>query len=197
MMDWTKLLFLFGVSAGVICAIGIVIDLLVPSFNVWPHTEWRFIGVIGMILWEAFYIATLVVWGLNLPAVSDFSAYTWVGSIFFIGGLAFFIWALVTLKLHVSLGVKGDLITHGPYALCRNPQSTGLVVQMIGAVLMNLSVDIIILATIHIVVLALTVIKEERWLAEQYGEKYASYKEYVPNRLVPDISRLASQGDAE
>lgn len=183
----TLLIFNIGLFIGFILAIGLVIDILIPTFDLWPHTDWGFLGVLEAILWVAFYAATLATWVLGLPPFTEFSALTWLGLILFILGTAFLIWAMVTLKIHVSLGVKGELVISGPYRLCRNPQTTGLFVQLLGALLMTFSPFLALLASVQVAVLVLAVVKEERWLEEQYGEDYREYQEQVPRRFMLDI----------
>lgn len=190
-MDWNLILFIIAFSAGAICTIAVIIDLLFPSFNVWPHAEGDLVGlIISLFLWGSFYFATLALWVSILPQLHGVTTLTWLGLFLFLGGTVFLIWSMVVLKIHVSLGVKREFITHGPYNLCRNPQTTGLIVQLIGAVLISLSNFMIILAALHVLLLILAIIKEERWLTEQYGEVYGAYKKSTPNRLVPDIGKL-------
>ena len=64
--------------------------------------------LVESIVWSLFYLSTLVVWGLGLPAPADFTAVTWLGVIPFLGGSAFLIWALVTHRTQVSMGVKAS-----------------------------------------------------------------------------------------
>lgn len=193
-MDWNFLFFIISLSCGIICLIALVIDFLTPSFKVWPHKDGDTLGlIISLLLWGLFYFATLGLWIHNLFSLPGFTPLTWLGLFLFVGGSAFVIWAMIVLRIHVSLGVKGEQITHGPYRLCRNPQTTGLMIQLIGAVVMSLSIYMIILAVLHYAVLILAVIIEEPWLADQYGQKYEAYKDATPNRFVPHIGKLFSK----
>ena len=103
----------------------------------------------------------------------------------FISGGVFFFWSFLTLGLRESFGLEGEFCSQGPYSLCRNPQTTGLIVKFLGTVLLTYSVLMAVLVVIHIFLLLFAVMAEESWLQKQYSEQYSKYKQKVPNRFLP------------
>ena len=90
-------------------------------------------------------------------------------------GLFLFLWALKTLSLKTSLGLKGKLITNGPYKYSRNPQYLGFNVFLLGAVLFFNSYFVVITGLIGIILFFFAAITEESWLKEQFKEEYHIY----------------------
>ena len=80
----------------------------------------------------------------------------------------------------VPTGPASRLITGGPYRLSRNPMYLGLTVAYIGGVLLTdiawtLLTLALVLAGIHLFVIR----REERYLAEAFGERYSEYRSRV------------------
>lgn len=112
----------------------------------------------------------------------------WLGFILTIAGLAFSIWARVTLGRNWSgvVQVKQDheLIVRGPYSLVRHPIYTGLLLAFFGTALAVGAWR----ALLALAIVALSFWRklrlEERWMSEQFGDQYRQYMGRV-KALVP------------
>lgn len=186
-MDTGQISFYIALITGIILVIGIIIDLKNQEINFWPITEASLFGIIELTIWHIFYIATVVFAILTAIPLAEFSIINWLGLILFITGLCFGIWAIIELNIKETYGIKGEFCSSGPYKYCRNPQSTGIIIQFLGAVLFTYSVLMIILTLFHTTLLILLVFAEEPWLYEKYGQDYLEYKEQVPYRFIPYI----------
>jgi protein-S-isoprenylcysteine O-methyltransferase Ste14 len=80
-----------------------------------------------------------------------------------------------TLSIHSSLGLKGKLITHGPYKYSRNPQYLGDILIFLGIVLISNSLLTLITGIFGILWNILTPFAEEPWLLERFGKVYEDY----------------------
>lgn len=113
----------------------------------------------------------------------------WVGIGFSVLGVAFSLWAIVTLGRHYDLVLEvhedHELVRRGPYALVRHPVYTGLALHFAG----------ICLATGNALLIAGTLLvsfpafylrarAEETLLRERFGAEYEKYARDVP-MLVP------------
>ena len=103
-----------------------------------------------------------------------------IASIVIAVGAIIFFWALRTLSLPTSLGLRGNLITQGPYRYSRNPQYMATVLFLSGALLVFNSFFASVIGVIGNLLFILTAFVEESWLQEQYGEEYEDYREKVP-----------------
>jgi protein-S-isoprenylcysteine O-methyltransferase Ste14 len=121
---------------------------------------------------------------LDLP-----DALRWIGVALTFLGIAFSLWAMVTLGRHYDLVLEvhqdHELIRSGPYALVRHPLYTGLGLHFAGACL----------ATGNLLLIAGTLLvtypafyararAEERLLRGRFGAEYEKYVQEVP-MLVP------------
>jgi protein-S-isoprenylcysteine O-methyltransferase Ste14 len=88
-------------------------------------------------------------------------------------------WAIKTLSLHQSHGLKGKLVLTGPYKYTRNPQYIGIIFLIIGALFLFNSLLFLINGTLGIIIFLILPFAEEPWLEKQYGEKYNEYKKKV------------------
>jgi protein-S-isoprenylcysteine O-methyltransferase Ste14 len=106
-----------------------------------------------------------------------------LGFLLFMAGAMFRFWAI----LYVG-GRKGDeLVTHGPYSLCRNPLYFGsfLMLASLAVYLQNLTFSIgVILASL--VYFSITVRSEERRLRDRFCRHFEAYCAAVP-RFWPNL----------
>jgi protein-S-isoprenylcysteine O-methyltransferase Ste14 len=113
----------------------------------------------------------------------------WIGVALSLLGIAFSLWAMVTLGRHYDLVLEvhqdHELVRRGPYALVRHPVYTGLGLHFAGACL----------ATGNLLLIAGTLLvsypafyararAEERLLRGRFGAEYEKYAQEVP-MLVP------------
>jgi protein-S-isoprenylcysteine O-methyltransferase Ste14 len=123
------------------------------------------------------------------PELTVPPALAWVGLAFSVLGVAFSLWAIVTLGRHYDLVLEvhedHELIREGPYAVVRHPVYTGLALHFAG----------LCLATGNLLLIAGTLLvsypafylrasAEERLLRERFGAEYEKYAREVP-MLVP------------
>lgn len=72
------------------------------------------------------------------------------------------------------------LVTRGPYRFTRNPMYVGLTALYMGAALWwGLSWGLLLLPVVLILVCALVIVREERYLERRFGEAYRHYKTKV------------------
>ena len=96
----------------------------------------------------------------------------------------------MTLSLSQSYGLKGELVTNGPYSFSRNPQYVGFVILYSGLILATDSYYALVTWLAFILLILLTPFSEEPWLKEQYGEEYLAYKERVPRFVgIPTVNQ--------
>ena len=116
-------------------------------------------------------------------------ALVWVGIALSSLGVAFSLWAIVTLGRHYDLVLEvhedHELIRGGPYALVRHPVYTGLALHFAGVCLATGNA-LLIAGTLLLSFPAfyLRASAEETLLRERFGVEYEKYAREVP-MLVP------------
>lgn len=142
------------------------------------------VGVAAPILAETFEVVSM----LDRPA-------------FQIAGVVVFALGLATVmagqhamhdswRIGVDAGARTELVTHGPFALARNPIFTGVVGAQVG-------IALVLPNALAFAALALLVVSvqiqvrgvEEPYLLRAHGDDYADYARDV-GRFVPGIGRL-------
>jgi protein-S-isoprenylcysteine O-methyltransferase Ste14 len=110
------------------------------------------------------------------------------GYLCLLAGLGIRVWSILYLGGRKSR----EVVSEGPYSLCRNPLYFGTVLLTIGAGLCfgNLLVLVLGLAVI-LPVHAVVIWKEERHLLELFPEEYPTYMQRVP-RLWPRLTNYRS-----
>jgi len=78
-------------------------------------------------------------------------------------------------RLGIDRDMPGTLVMRGIFGWTRNPIYSGFVLLMIGGFLMQGRLILLLLASLVIPVLHLQVRREERFLAQAYGEAYRAY----------------------
>lgn len=111
-----------------------------------------------------------------------------LGYLFLLSGLTVRIWCI----FYIGGRKTRELITEGPYSICRNPLYVGTFLLSIGVGLCfeNLLMLLLVPAVI-IPVHFLTVIMEESHLRERFGTAYLEYQKRVP-RFWPRFSAYHS-----
>jgi protein-S-isoprenylcysteine O-methyltransferase Ste14 len=145
-------------------------------------------GWIGIFLLAPFCVAVV----FSVPRSLEGS---WTDFIFdqfawfmFFGGAAIRWWS----TLYIGGRKSADLISEGPYSMCRNPLYVGTFLMVLSmAVFMEsltLGVGLLLASWIY---LSTTVPVEEQRLRERFGSKFDKYCEEVP-RLFPRLSSFRS-----
>lgn len=87
----------------------------------------------------------------------------------------------------------GELATTGPYARVRHPQYLGFVAIMVGFLLQWPTLATLVMFPILVLVYRRLAIREEREVAERFGEAWERYAAQTP-RLLPRLRSSASPG---
>jgi len=115
------------------------------------------------------------------------------GYLFLLAGLTIRIWC----TFYIGGRKSKEIITTGPYSICRNPLYIGTVLLAIGVGLCFENLLIVLLVpAIIIPVHIITTRMEEANLEAKFGERYRMYKEKVP-RFWPRFSNYNSPDTIE
>jgi protein-S-isoprenylcysteine O-methyltransferase Ste14 len=118
---------------------------------------------------------------LGLRVIPFVDAIAWTGVVLCIGGLAFCVWARVTLGRNWSgvVTFKGghELITRGPYAIVRHPIYTGILIMLVGTIIVLGHVAGIIGLPLVFWSFWIKLRYEERLMSEKFPEQYAAYQQ--------------------
>jgi len=106
------------------------------------------------------------------------------------GGLAFSVWARAVLggnwSASVTLKDGHEIVRSGPYRWVRHPIYTGLIVAIAGSALARGEWRGIVAIAIATAALWRKLRMEERWLTEEFGQRYADYRKQT-RALIPFI----------
>jgi protein-S-isoprenylcysteine O-methyltransferase Ste14 len=136
-----------------------------------------------------FWVPYVVIWLRPGPEVAIAEALQWLGLVLSLLGIAFSLWAMVTLGRHYDLVLEvhqdHELVRGGPYKVVRHPVYTGLGLHFAGACVATGNL-LLIAGTLLVSYPAfyLRARAEERLLREQFGAQYEKYAREVP-MLVP------------
>jgi len=83
---------------------------------------------------------------------------------------------------------KGKLLRKGIYGVVRHPRYLSALVSLVGIALVSNYIGLYILVLLLLPVGHLTMLLEERELAERFGDAYRQYQRSVP-RLIPRFRR--------
>lgn len=110
------------------------------------------------------------------------------GYVLLAAGLGFRMWSV----LYIGSRKSKELITQGPYSLCRNPLYLGTFAIYLGA---SLCIENLFLCILFVVVVipihVLVVLYEEKRLSEFFPEEYEQYRKKVP-RFVPSLKHYST-----
>jgi protein-S-isoprenylcysteine O-methyltransferase Ste14 len=180
-------LFVFILVIDFLLLSGIVISIFFPNHRIWPPPKkdsWQF--------WVSWILFDFGMIGSGLIGIIDYEIFSneyWIrilvgGLVVIIGG-GLVLWGIRTLSMHQSLGLKGKLVTEGPYQYSRNPQYVGFILMYAGITLVTYSFMALVTGTIMIVMFAILPFSEEPWLRQQYGKAYVEYCKQVPRFIDP------------
>jgi protein-S-isoprenylcysteine O-methyltransferase Ste14 len=137
------------------------------------------IGYFGLwyILWRPIPLA--------LPTVARVAALI-LGALLLFPGLALVLWGRLTLgqmynvssALGTQLYADQRLITHGPYAIVRNPMYVGIIAATLGGLLIYRTWSLVFALTF--LGLVIRARREEQVLAANFGQQWADYCQQVP-----------------
>lgn len=124
-------------------------------------------------------------WPLESPVAFIMEA---SGFLFLLAGLLIRIWC----TFYIGGQKSKELITAGPYSICRNPLYIGTFILTIGVGLsfenlLMLALVPVIIVPVHLIVIRM----EETHLEQIFGEEYQMYRQKAP-RLWPNFSNYNS-----
>lgn len=128
--------------------------------------------------------------GRTFPYIPDSVVLCVVAVLFAICGLALSIYSIVYMRIvgkgnpfdaygHEVAPRTMNLMTNGPYRLCRNPMLVGIYLYDIGVLVWLWSVLPIFVFLVEVVLLTIQVHSEEKRLEKDFGKDYLDYKKRV------------------
>lgn len=123
-------------------------------------------------------------WLLPLPFLPTDLPAGWVGAMVFVGALALFVWAIMTMT-RAGSNVPTNrptttIVETGPYRLSRNPIYLGMVLGLIGlAIALDNLWPLLVLAPFALVIHYGVVVREEAYLDRKFGDVYRGYRSRV------------------
>ena len=102
-------------------------------------------------------------------------------------GIALSIWSIVYMKIvgkgnpmdafnHEVAPRTSELMTGGPYRICRNPMLLGVFIFYTGLVICLWSWQALVIFIAYVAIMMVQVSREEKRLEEDFGEAYREYK---------------------
>ncbi len=151
------------------------------------------------------YIMGLVLFILLIPAImwkasGDFGfgiGHVIVLILLGVVGIALSVWSIVYMKNvgkgnpmdafnHEVAPRTSELMTEGPYKICRNPMLLGVFIYYLGVVIFLHSWQAVVIFAAYIAIMMVQVSREEKRLEEDFGEAYKEYKKNT-RKLIPFI----------
>jgi protein-S-isoprenylcysteine O-methyltransferase Ste14 len=120
--------------------------------------------------------------------LAEWQVWGGVGAVFVVVGLLFTVWARVHLGRNwsgiITLKEDHELITSGPYRIVRHPIYTGLLLAFLGQAIAWGEWRGLVVMPIAVWAFWRKLRLEERWMLEQFGDKYRAYRQRVA-ALIP------------
>jgi protein-S-isoprenylcysteine O-methyltransferase Ste14 len=161
---------------------------------------------VGVNLWAVAIVFGAVAPGvlsgslLFSPLLPAESVARYVGLLVVVLSFVILVFAQVTLGNAWRLGIDkenpGELVTHGIYALCRNPIYLFFDLYFFGTFLLNGTLFFALATVFTVVNLHYQILKEEQHLADLYGSDYRAYFARTA-RYLPTPSALRSSREAQ
>ena len=148
------------------------------------------------------YLLGLVIFVIGIPAlmwlvsdrawpyVPDSVVLCVIGVLFAVCGLALSIYSIIYMRIvgkgnpfdaygHEFAPRTMNLMTGGPYSLCRNPMLVGIYLYDTGILVWLWSVLPLLIFLVEVILLTLQVKSEEKRLEKDFGQDYLDYKKRV------------------
>lgn len=138
----------------------------------------------------------LIMWRLSLPVHTN-AVRVAVFIILAVAGIALSIWSIIYMKnvgkgnpmdaFNHEIGTRTvNLMTEGPYRLCRNPMLLGVFIYYVGLVICLGSWKALLVFVIYFAVMMVQVEREEKRLEQDFGKDYLEYKKKT-KKLIPFV----------
>ena len=152
------------------------------------------------------YVLGLIIFIIGIPFVMylasgspdllQITLIQWISLILLaIIGIGLSIWSIVYMK-NVGKGNPFDAFNHevaprtsqlmsdGPYGICRNPMLLGVFIYHVGVLIALLSFGAVIVFIVEVIIMNIQVKKEEQRLRNDFGKEYEEYTKQV-KRFLP------------
>ena len=139
-------------------------------------------GIVLLGAWLLFVQATGIGW-MDRVAIPATAAVEWAGLAVTLAGVAFAIWARVTLGANwsgvITIKEGHTLVRRGPYRIVRHPIYTGILVALAGTALTRGWLHSILALPVCAFGFWLKSVTEEQFMVEQFGAEYLQYRHEV------------------
>ncbi len=131
-----------------------------------------------------FYFYLIIANTFALPTIKGQELFhsqsvSWIGVLVCSVAVVFFLWSMISFRTSFRVGLvenmEQGLITNGAFAISRNPIYLSFAMMLVGQFLIFPSWILLIYIMIGISRFHIQVLKEEKFLTEQYGEKFKQY----------------------
>ncbi|MGC4129016.1 MAG: isoprenylcysteine carboxylmethyltransferase family protein [Bergeyella sp.] len=131
-----------------------------------------------------FYFYLIIANAFGLPTIKGQELFrsqsvSWIGVLVCSVAVGFFLWSMISFRKSFRVGLventEQGLITTGAFAISRNPVYVSFAMMLIGQFLIFPSWILLIYIIIGILRFHIQVLKEEKFLTEQYGEEFKQY----------------------
>ena len=178
-------IFTITLGGEILLAASLLLSIMRPQNRVWPPP-----GRGSCQFWWMWVLTEGAMLGTIVVSVLDWNKFLYFhwsrfifGSVFFVAGVWLALWSIKTLSVKSSFGLKGKLVTIGPYSYSRNPQYVGTIVYLLAFPIITNSILSWVLCLFGVACFGLAPFAEEPWLRDQYGSEYEEYYNRVPRFL--------------
>ncbi len=132
-----------------------------------------------------FYFYLIIANAFNLPTIEGQELFqrkglSWIGVSVCLIAFLFFLWTMISFRKSFRVGLVENtaqgLITTGAFAVSRNPIYVSFAIMLIGQFLIYPSWILLLYIAVAAFTFHRQVLKEEKFLAEQYGEEFDAYR---------------------
>lgn len=181
-MEIVFLTFAITITAEILLSVSLITTLFSSKYSMWPIAEknsWR--------CWVIWILMVVAIVGFIATSILDYNTFFithWmrypIGAALILFGAFIGVWAVKTISIHSTFGLKGKLVTNGPYKYSRNPQHMGDIIIIMGVLVFSNSFLTVITGFFGFLWLILAPFTEERWCQKYFDKQYKEYCKKVP-----------------
>ncbi len=180
--NMSTILFLIGLLANFFLLVMLALSSAKQNFQFWPppsRNSWQYRSLWGVIRVLVLCVALLIYFEWSTLDIPDWLRF-YVALPIYILTAALGTLAFLQLGWRNTHGEAVELVETGMYKYSRNPQYVFYSISFIFLGIWAASVKAIVLLILASFWYLRAPFPEEKWLTEQYGEKYLAYKSRVP-----------------